>query len=518
MRSVLLFIRDKFLHPNPDWERARRLGYRPNCPQYLKMWKWDDNNKSILSIPRGRLHELLNDLADAGIHAQVDDQRFWGPVALYPDFPGPNFSLRDYQEEAIKTIMQWETCLIEGGCGSGKTEILLGAVARAKRKALILVPAKRLMTQWRRRITERLGVPQNEIGTIGGGTKFKIGKRITVAMQLSARNHLSKLIGQFGFVGLDECHHAAAKTYIEVLDTLACKYRVGVSATIKRQDTKHFLTYDLFGPIAYKIERQYLEARGDVQEVEVIVVPTDFEFDYMNRQGIKRLCKTGKILLNHLSAESRQKIAKCSGASWSKEIKEICESGKVKIKDLVAKDRRRIANAMGWQPNDFKDYTSAAMFSRSRNKLIVNYVLKEVSEGNRCLLFTSRRDHCEIWQKGLKARGIETAIFWGTNKASESRQIEANLARLKSGDLRVGVGTIIDEGLNLPAVEAGFVLLRTAQHRGKLEQQAGRLARICAGKSSARLYYFWDQKIEQFKNDIKVLRHLFRLVHIDERE
>ena len=73
----------------------------------------------------------------------------------------------------------------------------------------------------------------------------------------------------------------------------------------------------------------------------------------------------------------------------------------------------------------------------------------------------------------------------------------------------VGIGTVVDQALDLPAVEAGFICQRAAQNPGQLEQQAGRLARICQGKEGARLYYFWDKNIPEFEGDLAKLRKRF---------
>jgi len=65
--------------------------------------------------------------------------------------------------------------------GTGKTIIGLKIIADKQQPALIIVHRKQLAEQWIERIQSFLGIPKNEIGSIGQG-KSKTGKKITIAL------------------------------------------------------------------------------------------------------------------------------------------------------------------------------------------------------------------------------------------------------------------------------------------------------------------------------------------------
>lgn len=475
---LLKEIKKRFKHHNPAYYKQKNMGYFPKVPQYLETWKWDNEEKTIISFPRGAFLEVISELIKNGIDISIIDERLSSHKVdfILPD----NWQLRPYQEKAVQKILKYKTCLIQGAAGSGKTEIVLGAIAKIGLKALVIVPDGRVFNQWVERAQKRLGLKKEEIGTIGNKNKFKIGKRLTIATQQAAWRRPKELYNQFSFVILDEAHHAAAKTYMELLDAFVALYRVGVSATLKRQDAREFLTHDLFGPIAYKISRTDMEELGFLQAVDCIVIPTNFEYDYMNKVKLTK----------------------------------ICEELDCEFSNLTVADRKRMEKRFNLKPKNFPEYCSAVAENSERNKLIAKYVLEEINQKNRCLIFTNRRVHCEIWKNAMNAVGIEIAIFWGGSNSSEEKRIEKDLKRLQNGEILVGIGTVVDEAINLPAVEAGFVCQRAAQNNGQLEQQAGRLARTFKGKAGARLYYFWDKNIPKFEQDVHLLEKQFTKVRI----
>ncbi len=107
---------------------------------------------------------------------------------------------------------------------------------------------------------------------------------LTIAMQQSLAAILAKggpaadeIIETFGQVVLDETQRAAAKTVFSAIDPLPARRRLGVSADETRADKREFLIYDLFGPVTSDIKLGGLIDDGHVLDVEVRIVPTQFE-------------------------------------------------------------------------------------------------------------------------------------------------------------------------------------------------------------------------------------------------
>jgi len=475
-------VREEFKHNNPQFYKMRAMGrYTGNIQSKIATFDLSEDGKE-LSLPRGVMPKLVKLLEEQGlkIDEQVDNRKSGVPVQY--EF-SKDITLRDYQVDAVDAILKSETCLIQGAAGSGKTEIVLAAIARIGLKAIIIVNETKLFNQWIERIEVRLGIPKKEIGKVGAGNKFKIGEKVTVAMQQTAKNQVNKLCEQFGAFFLDECHHSSAKTFLALIDQFTAKYRAGFSATIKRQDLKQFLTHDMFGEIALDVSRSDLEDQGYLVPVELHVVPTKFEYDYLNRNFL--------IGLGHKRG--------------------------FEIEDLNSEQRRKLCEKFDVAPREYPQYLTAVGSDIERNNLIYYWVKRELEKGSSCILFTKRREQCELWRDVLANIGIEVSIFWSAqgSKAEEER-MATDLVRFKSGQVRVAIGTTVDEALDLPLVDTGFVTYRNATNPGQLAQQAGRLARLFKGKKEARLYYFWDRLIPKFSDDTNALRKHFRKMVVHE--
>jgi len=477
-KGSLTKIKAAFRYNNPDYFRKRNMGYYTgNIPRVIGTFRVEDDGR-FLTVPRGGFQKLIEILGEFGADYQVVDRRLWdNPVDFNFD---PGFPLREYQEEAVSRILEAETCLIEGAPASGKTEILCAAIARAGGRAGVLVHDRNLFNQWVDRIQSSLHIPSKEIGRVGLG-KFKLGPRITVMMQQTARNKVDQLKGYFDFLAADEVHHYAANTFLLTVDAIAARYRVGVSATVKRQDLKHFLTHDLFGDIVFSIDRQTLVDLGYTTEIELHVVRTDFNYDYKNEAALR----------------------------------DYFETAFTDYDDLTAKEKRDAAEQLEMPPKDFPQYLDAIAGDSDRNNLIYQWVRREYDKGSTCIIFAKRREHCQLWAERLKKIGLECVVFWGTKgKAGEAKRIQKDLQRLKARKVRIAIGTVLDEGINMPAVDAGFITYRNAGNPGQLEQQAGRLARLFTGKEVGRLYYFHDANIDAFERDERSLSKRFNRVVI----
>ena len=475
-KSTLRLIKIEFTYKNPEFFKLRSMGYYTGgTPQEIATWRLEQDARWF-TLPRGALRRFLDLISDIDTSPTIDDRRFAGSFVEY-EWVSEGWTWRDYQIEAIDQIVENETCLIQGGPASGKSEILLGAIVRTGLKAGIIVHDKNLFSQWVRRIGKRLGIMERDVGKVGGG-KFKIGEQITVIMQQTAKNKIDLLWNQFGFIGQDECHRASAPTFLEVMDAFNARFKVGMSATIKRQDLKQFLTHDQFGEIVFSIDRQELVDRGFTTDIELIIVMSEFYFDYINEDALNGL---------H-------------------------EQGVIDLADMNAREKQALVKELQWEVSGYPQYLTAVAKDGKRNNLIYRCVKKEYDKGSSIILFTKRRKHCEEWKDTLAKVGIEVAIFWGSKSKKEDERIKEDIQRLKDGKVRIAIGNVLDEGLDLPAVDVGIITFRNAKNPGQLEQQAGRLARLFKGKKMARLYYIHDAKITRFKGDITGLRKRFKNV------
>jgi superfamily II DNA or RNA helicase len=76
------------------------------------------------------------------------------------------------------------------------------------------------------------------------------------------------------------------------------------------------------------------------------------------------------------------------------------------------------------------------------------------------------------------------------------QELEESIVRLRSGSLRVGVGTTVaDEGLDIPRLTHVFLACPVHHHPKRMGQMIGRAARPFENKTQAVCVYFWDWKM-----------------------
>lgn len=180
------------------------------------------------------------------------------------------------QREAVEAILEYEQGLVIRPPGTGKTQIALAFAAECQTSVLVLVHTKDILEQWLAAI--QTAIPSATVGVIQG-KKESIGQ-ITVAMvQTIGRfiedgKHDDWWWDQFGAAVLDEAHHGAAKMHEQVLNYLACYYRIGFTASPTRADGMHPYLVHLIGPVIHK------QKFSSPIDLEVLPKYTKFEFPY----------------------------------------------------------------------------------------------------------------------------------------------------------------------------------------------------------------------------------------------
>lgn len=431
-------LRAAFVHANPAHAKLKRMGYAAHKePPAIKTWRYEGAEE--LTLPRGGMQRVRDVLTAHGRDWTVSDYRHDGDVELTKDIPVHRVNLRDYQAEALEAIVQRQNCIIRAPTGSGKTTTAIAIASHLQLGTLVIVWNGALMEQWVERLQSELGLAKGDIGIVRG-QKTKL-RPVTIAMQQTlARASEEKwrdLTDSFGVVICDEVQRFAASTFLKVIDRFPARYRIGVSADETRKDRKEFLIYDVFGSVAHEVKRRELEKRGQIVDVEVRIVPTDFRADWYIEQ---------------------------------------------RKNPTVNPDFNRLVDEM--------------TRDGARNSVALSFATTALEqEAGTLLVFSHRVDHCRSLDSDLASLGHRSKCMLG-GAENEDEFVTAREG-LKDGSVRVGVGTYqaIGTGHDIPTVTHGVVTTPIGGNRQFWGQVRGRLCRPHKDKARGVAYYLWDRHV-----------------------
>jgi superfamily II DNA or RNA helicase len=256
--------------PNPKWLDNERMGrWNRKTPKELKFYRRVKGGG--LRIPRGFTGNLLRYCRKMGIAYDLSDNRRLLP-ATDLEFQG---TLRPFQQKAVRKMAAKDFGTLSAPTGSGKTVMGLHLIAARQQPTLIIVHTKDLAHQWVDRIHQFLGIPEKEIGFIGGGRR-KSGSRITVALVQSLYKCALELAPGIGHLVVDECHRTPSRTFTEAVRAFDSQYMLGLSATPWRRDRLSKLIFWHLGNVHHEIAPEGLVQSGDVLSAEVIIRETEF--------------------------------------------------------------------------------------------------------------------------------------------------------------------------------------------------------------------------------------------------
>jgi superfamily II DNA or RNA helicase len=181
-----------------------------------------------------------------------------------------NFApLRPYQNEAVQSIVQNNTGVVELPTGTGKTVTALNAVQNLGRKSIVFVHTRELLYQWANEVREILGV---EPGMIGDGLWDEGDGCVTVAIMQSL---VSKGVSgadeddplnpaEYGMAIYDEAHRTSvADTMHTVGQLFPSARRIGLSATPwRRNEPEEIWIEGAIGGVIYSREAEYFVREG----------------------------------------------------------------------------------------------------------------------------------------------------------------------------------------------------------------------------------------------------------------
>ncbi|MFX4233097.1 TOTE conflict system archaeo-eukaryotic primase domain-containing protein [Aliarcobacter butzleri] len=218
-----------------------------NTPKYIRSF---EENENFLMLPRGLKETLIDFLNVNAVSYSFVDKRVLNKIQTKT----VTFNLRPEQNEAIKEIKKSDYSICVAPPGFGKT--LLGAKIFEIRACttLIVVNKNMLLNQWIERFVDYFGYNKKDIGYLGKGFN-KLNGQIDVATMQSLKND-PKIIENYSFVIVDECHHIPALTFEQIIKSFKGKYILGLSATPNRKDELQPILFQQLGEISYEYKKK----------------------------------------------------------------------------------------------------------------------------------------------------------------------------------------------------------------------------------------------------------------------
>ncbi len=197
---------------------------------------------------------------------------------------GRDFIIRDYQKASIDAFYAGGS--VEGGsgvvvlpCGAGKTIVGIGAMHAVGAQTLILVTNTLSIRQWKNEILDKTTITEDDIGEYSGDKKEI--KPITIATY-NILTHRKKKGGEFthfhlfssnnwGFIVYDEVHLLPAPVF-RMTSELQAKRRLGLTATLVREDGLEEDVFSLIGPKKYEVAWKELEKKSWIAEAKCVEV------------------------------------------------------------------------------------------------------------------------------------------------------------------------------------------------------------------------------------------------------
>ena len=341
-------------------------------------------------------------------------------------------ALSSEQKRAVDELVKTEIGVLVAPPGAGKTVIGCAMIAKRKTSSLILVHRTPLMEQWRQRIAEFLGIETKKIGTFGGTRKKATGE-IDVGMLPSLSkledNEAVELLGKYGQIIIDECHHIPAVSFDKVLQKSPARYVLGLTATPYRKDGHQSIIHMQCGPTRYEIK----QVDGPTLSKRVIVRETAFKMsgEFGPQPPIH-------LVWDQLVAD-RSRL------------------------DLVASDLRGAIEC-------------------GRFPLVI-------SERKEHLALLARVFDERL--RDLGAKGF--TLIGGMGKKARATTLEQIKTALEAKEhpYILATGSFIGEGFDFPALDT-LIIAMPISFKGRMIQYAGRLNRASPGKTDLIIYDYLD--------------------------
>jgi DNA excision repair protein ERCC-3 len=233
----------------------------------------DGENVVVHASERGNLKQVLLKLGwpAEDLAGYVNGEKH--PISLAED----SWTLRPYQTEAVENFWHGGSGVVVLPCGAGKTLVGAAAMARSGTTTLILVTNTVSARQWRDELLARTSLTEDEIGEYSGSRKEIRPVTIATYQVMTTKRkgafaHLDLFDARdWGLIIYDEVHLLPAPVF-RMTASLQARRRLGLTATLVREDGREGDVFSLIGPKRYDAPWKDIEAQGYIAPADCVEV------------------------------------------------------------------------------------------------------------------------------------------------------------------------------------------------------------------------------------------------------
>lgn len=310
-----------------------------------RVYRWAYNQ--LLKQPEKVKDELITFLGETPFFKEFQD--------FLPQQEGQAFELREYQQEAIDNLRKMrekgETiALLYHATGVGKTVTATTDAKEVGGRTLFLVNALKLADQAEE--TFKKIWPEATRSKYTGEVKNSNGQVVFATVQTMSKHLINFNTDSFDYIIVDECHHAAAKTYQKIFSYFNPKFILGLSATPERSDGEDMLA--LFQNVAHKMDLETAVKRGILAPIRCIRIKTDIDLSDVRINGIKYNSQDleSKLFIperNKLIADTyinyvkdKKTVIFCASVNHSTEIAKLLREMGVNAESVSGRDKKQV--------------------------------------------------------------------------------------------------------------------------------------------------------------------------------
>lgn len=220
----------------------------------------------------------------------------------------PNTTIRSYQEKSLSKMFsngRARSGIIVLPCGAGKTLVGITAACTIRKGIVILCTSSMSVVQWKNEFKKWSNIDPSDIAIFTSDHKEKftrstgiIVSTYSMVTQTRSRSYDAQKMMDFlqsrewGLMILDEVHVVPASIFRKVTHSIATHAKLGLTATLLREDDKITDLNFLIGPKLYEANWMELADQGHIAKVQCAEVwcpmTTEFYQEYLRESSRKR--------------------------------------------------------------------------------------------------------------------------------------------------------------------------------------------------------------------------------------